>query len=140
LPSAVTLAEKTVESLGVPAHVLSACINILAAQAEQAPDDQFEAIAERVFAWCQRLDEAADRDEAGPSLLALSYFNRGLLLLRSGWISRAQQAFKRAKEIYPEGPMIEEMNGLETYDRHAREVAQRVRATAEQFPTKPVAA
>ena len=37
--------------------------------------------------------------------------------------------------------MLDEVTGLQTYDRHAREVAERVRATiAEQFPTRPVAA
>ena len=42
LPSAVSEAETIAESPDVPALVLSACINILATQAEQAADDQFE--------------------------------------------------------------------------------------------------
>ena len=56
-------------------------------------------------------------------------------------ISRARQAFEHARQIYPVGPMLDEVTGLQTYDRHAREVARRVRTIiAEQFPTKPVAA
>jgi tetratricopeptide (TPR) repeat protein len=140
LPAAVVQADAMAESPDVPALILSACINILAAQAEQAADDQFEPVARRVLAWCQRLDQAPDLDQLGPSLVALSDFNRGFVLLRAGRISRARQAFERAQQIYPVGPMLDEVTGLQTYDRHAREVARRVRTIAEQFPTKPVAA
>ncbi len=139
LPAAVVRAETMAESPDVPALILSACINILAAGAEQAADDQFEPVARRVLAWCQRLDQAPDLDQLGPSLVALSYFNRGFMLLRAGRISRARQAFERAQQIYPVAPMLDEVTGLWTYDRHAREVARRVRTIAERFPTKPVA-
>jgi tetratricopeptide (TPR) repeat protein len=140
LPTAVLEAEAIAESPNVSSLVLSACINILAVHAEQVAYDQFEPIAQRVLAWCERLDQAPDRDEAGPSLEALSYFNRGLILLRAGRISRARQAFERARQIYPEGPLLDEVTGLQTYDRHAREVAQRVRMIAEQLRPRPVAA
>jgi hypothetical protein len=140
LPAAVVEAEAVAEPPNVPALILSACINILAAQAERAADDQFEPVARRVLAWCQRLDQAPDLDQVGPSLVALSHFNRGFVLLRAGRISRARHAFERAREIYPAGPMLDEVTGLQTYDIHAREVAQRVRTIAERFPTKPVAA
>lgn len=140
LPAAVVQAETLAELPDVPALILSACINILATQAEQAADDQFEPVARRVLAWCQRLDQAPDLDQLGPSLVALSYFNRGFVLLRAGRVSRARQAFERAQQIYPIGPMLDAVTGLQTYDQHAREVARRVRAIAEQFPTQPVAA
>jgi len=104
------------------------------------PDDQFEPVAERVLDWCRRLDQAPDCDQAGKSLVAMSYFNRGLMHLRRGRISQARQAFESAQHIYPAGPILDEVSGLQTYDRHAREVARRVRAIAEQYPMRPVAA
>jgi tetratricopeptide (TPR) repeat protein len=140
LPSAVAEAQRVVESPSVPALVLSACINILATQAEQAADAEFPPIADRVLAWCQRLDQAADLNQAGPSLVALSYFNRGLVLLRAGRITQARQAYELAQQIYPVGPMLYEVKGIQTYDRHVRELARRVRMLAEQLPTRPVAA
>lgn len=140
LPSAVREAEIIAESPSVPAPVLSACINILATRAEQAADDQFEPMAQRVLAWCSRLDQAPDRDLAGPSLLALSYFNRGFVYLRAGRISQARQAFERSHQIYPEGPLLDVAAELQTYDRHAREVARQVRMIADQYHPKPVAA
>ncbi len=126
LPSAVSEAQSIAKSPDVPALVLSACINILAMQAEQAPGEQFDSIAEQVLAWCRRIDQAPDLKQVEPSLVALSYFNRGLVHLRAGRISRARQAFERAQQLYPLGPMLDEVTGLQTYDRHAREVAHRV--------------
>ncbi len=141
LPSAVSEAQSIAESPDVTALVLSACINILAAWAEQASDGQFDSIAQQVLAWCRRFDQAPDLDQAGPSLVALSYFNQGLIHLRAGRISLARQAFQNAQQRFPVGPILDEVTGLQTYDRHAREVAERVRVTiAEQFPTRPVAA
>ena len=103
-------------------------------QAEQASDEQFDSIAQQVLAWCRRFDQAPDLDEAGPSLVALSYFNRGLVLLRAGRISRLDRHSKGAQQHYPVGPMLDEVTGLQTYDRHARGVAQRVRTIiAERF-------
>ncbi|MHB1561288.1 MAG: hypothetical protein ACYC61_27900, partial [Isosphaeraceae bacterium] len=138
LPSAVEQVEALAESPGVPALVLSACINILAAHSEQVGGDQFEQVARRVLAWCQHLDQAPDLDQIEPSLVALSYFNRGFVLLRAGWISRARQAFERARQIYPVGPVLDEVIGLQTYDWRAREVARRFRMITKQFPAKPV--
>ncbi len=66
LPSAVVEAETIAGLPSVPALVLSACINILATQAEQASDDQFEPVAERVLALCHRFDQAPDLDQVGP--------------------------------------------------------------------------
>ena len=141
LPSAVSEAQSIAESPDVTALVLSACINILAMHAEQVSGEQFDSIAQQVLAWCRRFDQAPDLDDAGPSLVALSYFNRGLVHLRAGRISRARQAFESAQQLYPVGPMLDEVTGLQTYDRHAREVAQHVRAIiAEQFSMRPVAA
>jgi len=141
LPSAVAEAETIAESPRVPALVLTACINILATRAEQMPDDRFESIAERVLALCRRFDQAPDLDQAGLSLKALSYFNRGFVLLRAGRISPARQAFESAQQIYPAGPMLDGVAGLQTYDRHAREVARNVRGIAERWvPTSTVAA
>jgi hypothetical protein len=141
LPSAVLEARSIAESPDVPALVLSACINILAMQAEQASAEQFDSIAQQLLAWCRRFDQAPDLDDAGPSLVALSYFNRGLVHLRAGRISQARQAFESAQRHYPVGPMLDEVTGLQTYDRHACEVAQRVRTMiVKQFPARPIAA
>jgi tetratricopeptide (TPR) repeat protein len=141
LPSAVLEAQAIVESPHVAALVLSACINILATHAEQVSGEQFDSIAQRVLAWCRRFDQAPDLDQVEPPLVALSYFNRGLVHLRARRISQARQAFDRAQQLYPVGPMLDEVTGLQTYDRHAREVAQRVRTIiAERFPMRPVAA
>jgi hypothetical protein len=141
LPSAFVESEKIIESPVVPALVLSACINVLATQAEQVPDDQFETIAKRVIALCHRFDRAPDLDQAGESLEALSYFNRGIAHLRAGRISHAREAFERARELYPVGPMLDQLAKLQTYDHHAREVARSVREIAERWvPTMTVAA
>ena len=141
LPSAVLEAQKFAELPDVPALVLSACINILATWAEHASDDQFDSIAQRVLTWCRRFDQAQDLDLAGPSLVALYYFNRGLVLLRAGRITLARQAFENTQQHYPVGSMLEDVTGLQTYDRHARDVLERVRTLiAEQFPMRPVAA
>ncbi|HKI16804.1 MAG TPA: tetratricopeptide repeat protein [Isosphaeraceae bacterium] len=141
LPCAVKEAERIANCPTVPAQVLAACINILATQAEQVADGEFESVAGRVLDWCQRLDQAPGRDQAGESLLGLSYFNRGLVHLRAGRISQARQSFERARQIYPAGPMLDEAAGLEIYDRHTREVASRVRAIAERWsPPTPIAA
>ena len=140
-PAAVAEAETVARSPGVPALVLSACINILSTHAEQAAADQFEPAARRVLDWCRRLDQAPDREQVEESLVALSHFNRGVVLLRAGRVSQAREAFEHAHRIYPEGPMLDEVAGLQTYDRHAREIARSVRTLAEQWiPTRPVAA
>ncbi len=105
------------------------------------PTTILSSVARHVLAWCQRFDQAPDLDQVGPSLVALSYFNRGFVLLRAGRISRARQAFERVQQIYPVGPMLDGVTGLQSYDQHAREVARRVvRLTAERFPMEPVAA
>jgi hypothetical protein len=141
LHSAVSEAASIAQSPDVSALVLSVCINILAIQAQQASEDQFEAVAQQVLALCRRFDEASDLDQAGPSLVALSFVNRGFIHLRAGRVTQARNAFDRAQQIYPEGPMISELSGLQTYDRHAREVASVVRTIADRwFPTSPVAA
>jgi tetratricopeptide (TPR) repeat protein len=141
LPSAIAEAEKITDSAGVPALVLAACINIFAAQAEQMPNDQFEPIADRVLALCRLLDQAPDLAQAGESIVALSYFNRGIVHLRAGRISHARQAFERAHELYPVGPMLDQLARLQTYDHHAREIARGVREIAERWvPTTTVAA
>ena len=140
LPTAVSEATSIARSPDVPAPVLSACINVLATQAQQAAAVEFEALAQQVLALCQRFDEAPDLEQAGPSLVALSFVNRGFIHLRAGRVTQARNAFDRAQQIYPEGPMIAELSGLQTYDRHAREVASGIRTIAERFPMSPVAA
>jgi tetratricopeptide (TPR) repeat protein len=141
LPSAVKEAEGIADRPSASALVLAGCINVLASQADQTADDQFEPIAERVLALCRRLDQAPDRDQAGERLLALTEFNRGIVHLRAGRITQAQDAFRRAQLIYRDGPMNGSIAALETYDRHAREVARSVRMIAEQWsPQTPVAA
>ncbi len=140
LPAAVGEAIQVAGMPSVPAAPLAACINILAIRAEQVDPKEFESLANQIVLLCDRLDRAPDALDAGPSLLALSEFNRGLVLLRRGQITQARRAFERAHERYPEGPSLEEISSLETYDHHAREVARRVRSIAEQFPHRPVAA
>jgi tetratricopeptide (TPR) repeat protein len=134
-------AERIAAMPAVSALILSACINILAVQAEQASEDQLEKRAQRLFALCRRFDQAPDLDQAGESLVALSYFNRGIVLLRSGRALEAREALENAQRIYPEVPMRDQLARLETYDHHAREVARSVRAIAERWsPTMTVAA
>jgi Tetratricopeptide repeat len=140
LPSAVAEAEALSRALVLPAVILSACINILAAQAEQTSDDQFQSMAERVFALCQRFDQAPDLASAGDSLIALSHFNRGMVHLRAGRISQARRAFETAQRIYPVGPMFDQIAQLQTYDQHARKIASRVRAIAERWEPSTTAA
>ena len=76
LPAAVVRAETMAESPDVPALILSACINILAAGAEQAADDQFEPVARR----SPRLVSAA---RSGPGSRSIGAVARGLVLLQS---------------------------------------------------------
>jgi hypothetical protein len=132
LPSAIAEAEKITESPVVSALVLSACINIFATQADQMPDDQFASAADRVLALCRSFDQAPDRDHAGASLVALSYFNRGIVHLRLGRITQARQAFERTLELCPVGPMLDQLASLQTYDYHAREIARTVREIADR--------
>ncbi len=141
LPTAVLEAQSIANSPDVATLVLSACINILSTHAERVSSGQFDSIALKVLAWCRRFDQAPDLDQVEPSLVALSYFNRGLVHLRAGRISQARQAFERAQQLYPEGLTLDELSALQTYDRHAREVAQRVRTTiTDQVAMKPIAA
>jgi hypothetical protein len=127
LPAAVVEAEVLSRSPSLPALVLSACINVLATQADQSADDQFESIADHIFALCRRFDQAPDLDQAGRSLVALSHFNRGMVHLRAARISQARKAFETAYQLYPEGPTLAQLRNLQTYDHHAREVASSVR-------------
>jgi hypothetical protein len=141
LPSAVVEAEAIADAPAVPALVLSACINILASDAEQMPEDQFASRAERVLALCLRYDHAPDVDQAGHSLKALSYLNRGFMHLRARRIPDARHAFERARQIYPVCPMLDQLARLQIYDHHAREVARGVREIAGRWaPTATVAA
>jgi tetratricopeptide (TPR) repeat protein len=133
LPAAVAMVEKIVESPTVTALVLAACINILGTQAEQAATNLVPPVAERVYDLCQRLEEARDREQLAPSLLALAHFNRGIVLLRAGQVSKARGEFECANQLYPEGRILDSPAALETYDLHTREVARRVRAIAEQW-------
>jgi hypothetical protein len=133
LPSAVTQAQAIAKSSTVPALVLSGCINILATQAEQASDDQFESWAKQVIDLCDRMDHSPDLERVGYALVALASFNRGLILLRAGKLTQARDAFDRACEIYPDWSIHAEVRGLQTYDRHARDVARCARAIVEQW-------
>jgi hypothetical protein len=133
LPAAVSMAEEIAESQTVPALVLAACLNVLGTHAEQVSNDEFGSTAERVFDLSQRIEEAPDRGQLTPSLLALCHFNRGVVLLRAGEISKARREFERANELYPEGRILASPAALQTYDLHTREVARRVRGIAEKW-------
>ncbi len=133
LPSAVDEAERIAASPEVPALVLSACINILAAHAEQVSDRELGTIAERVFALCRRFDRSSDLDQAGDSLRALSYVNRGMVLLRGGRTSEARQAFEVAQTIYPTAPLIDQLARLQGFDERASEIARKWRTIAEDW-------
>jgi tetratricopeptide (TPR) repeat protein len=135
MPRAVSGAESLVLIPDLPAVVLTACIMILATVAEEASEDRFEPIARRVLDWCDRLMRAPDLRSVEPSLVAMSYFNRGVMLLRLGRTAEAQDAFRRAHEIYPLDTAFDEATRLDTYDSQARELAHRVRDR-----TMPIAA
>jgi tetratricopeptide (TPR) repeat protein len=130
LPRAVVEAETFATSTNAPAVVLAAGINILATLADETPDEGFQAIADRLLDWCGRFEHAPDLRQVAPSLVALSYFNRGLGLLRLGQTTEARQAFQRAHETFPFDPSFDEATRLNAYDQHARDVAQRVRKAA----------
>lgn len=135
LPTAVIEAESLAQTPYVPAVVLTACITILATVAEEAPDDQFEPIARRVLEWCDRLMRTPDRVSVVPPLIAMSFFNRGVMLLRLGRIAEAQDAFRHAHKIYPLDTTFDEATRLDAYDERARDLAHHVR----ERPT-PIAA
>jgi tetratricopeptide (TPR) repeat protein len=138
-PRAITEAESFANSPNTPAVVLSACIYILATSADEASDEQFRQIAARVLEWCDRLDRAPDLGGVDPPLIALTFFNRGLILLRSGRRDQAQIAFGHAHEMYPINPALEEATRLNVYDHHAREIALRAREIAERVLARPAA-
>ncbi len=141
LPSAVAEAERIARRPTAPALLLVGCINVLASQADLAAGDEFPSIAERVLGLCRRLDRNPDRDQAGEALLALSEFNRGIVFLRAGRITQATNAFRRAQQTCPFRTVFDSATALQTYDRHAGEVARSVRMIAEQWtPPTPVAA
>ena len=83
LPSAVLEAQSIAEKPDVATVVLSACINILAMHSEHLSGEEFESAAQKVLGWCHRFDRAPDLDNIEPSLVALSYFNRGLVHLQA---------------------------------------------------------
>jgi tetratricopeptide (TPR) repeat protein len=138
-PRAVTEAESFADSPNTPAIVLAACISILSTRADDASDERFRQIAARVLEWCDRFDRAPDLGGVDPPLIALTFFNRGVILLRSGRRDQAQIAFGRAHEIYPVNPAFEEATRLNVYDQHAREIARRAREIAERVQTRPAA-
>ena len=140
-PAAVAEAETITESPGVPALVLSACINILATQAEQMSVNQFESTAERVLALCRRFDQAPDLDQAGLSSRPCLISTEESYTSERAESRRLDRHSKRAHEIYPVGPMLDQLARLQTYDHHARDVARTVREIAARWiPTTTVAA
>ena len=77
--------------------VLSARINILAQFAEGSSFDHFSPLDEQVSALADRFDQAVEHDGAEPAIVALAYFNRGVMHLRAGRTTLAREAFENAK-------------------------------------------
>jgi hypothetical protein len=115
---------------GISAGVLAECLNVLATQADDISDDQFEAVGRRILEWAEKFERAPGRERVSASTLALLQFNRGMTLLRLGRPEAAREALALACAIDPIFSDISEAAQLTAYDQHARNLAARVRARA----------
>jgi hypothetical protein len=125
---AIVEAEALASSPDVPAQVLVAAINVLAAHADDAPDHEFAAVARRALELCERFEHTHGRGNVSASRLSMVHFNRGMLLLRMGRTAEARRALELAHLIDPLDPMLDEATRLAAYDQHAREIGSRVRS------------
>jgi len=121
-------AETIAERPDVVAGVLAECINVLADHADNLPDDQFEAVGEKILTWVERFGHAPGYDEVLPSTRALAHFNRAMTLLRLDRNDGARDALRLARAADSVFSEIAEAMGLTVYDQHARDLAARVRA------------
>ena len=128
LEKAVEEAERLANKPSVAAEVLAGCINVLAARADQLPEEEFHAIAPQVLDWFLRFEQSPGRERIRASVLAQVHFNRGLILLRLGQADQALHELELAHAIDPVLPEIEEATRLHIYDQHARDLATRVRS------------
>jgi hypothetical protein len=121
-------AEVLAASTNVPAGVLAECINVLATHADNLSDDQFRPVADRILTWVDQFESAPGRDHVRASVLAQLQFNRGMLLLRLRLPDDARRALELAHAIDPLDESLDEATRLVAHDRHAREIAARVRS------------
>ena len=112
----------------VSASLLAECVNVIATQADEVPDAEFEPIGRRILDWSERFEHATGRERVSASTLALLQFNRGMALLRLGRDEAAREALGLARAVDPIFSGIDEAVGLTRYDQHARDVAARVRS------------
>jgi hypothetical protein len=113
---------------GVSAAVLAECVNVLATQADDLPEDRFPAVAERILDWADRFQRAPGREQVRALPHAQLLFNQGLILLRLGRIDEAHHTLALARATDPIIPEIDEASRLTSYDQRAREIAARVRS------------
>jgi tetratricopeptide (TPR) repeat protein len=130
LPRARDQAEILAARPDVTADALAACINVLATYADDLPDDEFGAVAERILRWADQFERAPGRERVPAFTLAVIQFNRGIALLRLGRGEAARDALRLAWAVDPIFSEIEEATRLTVYDQYARDLAARVRGRA----------
>jgi tetratricopeptide (TPR) repeat protein len=128
-PRARREAETLAANPDLSALVLAECINVMAIQADDLPDDQFRDVAGPILAWADRFDRAPDREGVPGPTRALLDFNRGITLLRLGRLDEARAALRRAKKVDPARfARLDELMELTNYHPLAHDLAARVRA------------
>jgi tetratricopeptide (TPR) repeat protein len=128
LQLAVAEAERWVAAPATDARILAACLNVLAIQADNLPDDQIDAFRSLFEDAIQRFDRAPGRGAVDVSTLALLLVNCGLLALRSGRIPEARDVFHLARQIDPNDPDVRVFSQVESFDDMARQAASRLHA------------
>ena len=128
LPRAGREAEALASVPEVSASLLAECVNVIATQADELPDADFEPVGRRILDWSERFEHATGRERVSASTLALLQFNRGMALLRLGRDEAAREALRLAHAVDPIFSGIDEAVGLTSYDQHARDLAARVRS------------
>jgi len=113
---------------GASAAVLAECVNVLATQADNLPEDRFPPVAERILDWADRFQRAPGRERVRALPHAQLLFNKGLTLLRLGRIGEAHRTLELAQATDPIIPEIDEASQWTAYDQRAREIAARVRS------------
>jgi len=96
--------------------------------ADSLPDDQFEPVGRRILEWADQFERAPGRERVRASTLARLLFNKGLVLLRLGDVTAANRVIELVLAIDPILSEIEEATRLTVYDKHARDLAARIRA------------
>lgn len=128
LPRAVREAERLAVRDPADAMVLSACINILAAHADDRPDTELPAISSRLRDWLGRFEAAARRDLVPASTLALVYFDLGQIALRQGDVEEASRYLQLATRANPLDRNIARAADLDTFNQEAKDLVRLVHA------------